>query len=183
MISSRLAKRYAKALFSLGQEDGKFEQYGLEVKEFVELCRENEDFRAVLVNPVFPLEERRRLLQEVLDKAGFSNVVKNFFNILLQKKRMKAVDEIAGYYERLWDEALGISRAKIITARPLKEDALKALEKALEELYSRKIKSEVEEDQSLIGGVVVKIGDVVLDGSVKAQLEGLRESLKRGEIN
>ncbi len=183
MISSRLAKRYAKALFTLGREDGRFEQYGLELKEFTELCSEHKEFGAVLLNPVFPLEDRQRLLQEVLDKSGFSGTVRNFFNLLLQKKRMKAVEEITRYYEKLWDDALGVSRAKIITARPLKEDALKALEKALEELYSRKIKSEVEEDPSLIGGVVVKIGDVVLDGSVKAQLEGLRESLKRGEIN
>jgi len=93
------------------------------------------------------------------------------------------IGEIAQYYEKLWDDAVSVARAKIITARPLKGEALKALETSLEALTSKKLKSVVEEDPSLIGGVVVKIGDVVLDGSVKAQLEGLKESLKRGGID
>ncbi|MGD8386596.1 MAG: F0F1 ATP synthase subunit delta [Desulfobacteraceae bacterium] len=183
MSSSRIAKRYAKALFSLGQEEGKFEQYGLELKEFAELCREQAEFGAVIANPVFAVEERKKILQAVLEKSGFSTTVKNFLTLLLDKDRMGAIASISEYYEKLWDEATNVARAKIVTARPLKEDAQKALKEALEALTSKQIKSEILEDPSLIGGVVVKIGDVVLDGSVKAQLEGLKESLKRGGID
>lgn len=183
MSGSRIAKRYAKALFSLGQEEGRFEQYGLELKEFADLCRENAELGDVLANQVFSVDERKKILQAVLEKSGFSTTVKNFFSLLLEKNRMGALSGIAQYYEKLWDEASNIARARIVTARPLKEQARSALEKALEELTSKKIKSEIEEDASLIGGVVVKIEDVVLDGSVRAQLEGLKESLKRGEID
>ena len=70
---------------------------------------------------------------------------------------------------------------EITSARPLKEEALEKIERSLEELTSKKIKSDVREDRDLIGGVVVKIGDLVLDGSIRAQLEGLKESFKRGE--
>lgn len=183
MSSSRIAKRYAKALFSLGQEEGKFEQYGLELKEFAELCREQAEFGAVIANPVFAVEDRKKILQAVLDKSGFSTTVKNFLMLLLDKDRMGVIASIAEHYENLWDEAMNVAKAKIVTARPLKEDAQKALKEALEALTSKQIKPDILEDPSLIGGVVVKIGDVVLDGSVKAQLEGLKESLKRGGID
>jgi len=183
LIGSKVSKRYAKALFSLGQEDGNFELYGRDLTEFARFCQDNEDFRKVIANPIFPLEDRKRILHFVLEKSGFSDVVKNFLNLLLDKNRIGAIEPMTDYYSRLTDEVSNIARAEIITAKPLKEDALGRIERSLEGLTSKKIKSEVTEDQSLIGGVVVKIGDLVLDGSVKAQLDGLKESLKRGELS
>jgi F-type H+-transporting ATPase subunit delta len=176
LIGSKVSKRYAKALFSLGQEDGNFEQYGQELSEFETFFRDNEDFRQVIVNPVFALEDRRKVLQVVLDKTNFSGVVKNFLNLLLDKNRMGVIEAIKAYYSRLTDEVSGIARAEIITARPLKQEALGRIERSLEGLTSKKIKPEVREEKDLIGGIVVKIGDLVLDGSVKAQIEGLKES-------
>lgn len=176
MIGSKVSKRYAKALFSLGQEDGNFEQYGQELSEFETFFRDNEDFRQVIVNPVFALEDRRKVLQVVLDKTNFSGVVKNFLNLLLDKNRMGVIEAIKAYYSQLTDEVSGIARAEIITARPLKQEALEKIERSLEELTSKKIKPEVREEKDLIGGIVVKIGDLVLDGSVRAQIEGLKES-------
>lgn len=183
MTSSGIAKRYAKALFSLGQEEGQLEQYGLELKEFADLCRQMPEFASVLMNPVFTAEDRKEILLVVLEKGGFSATMQRFLKLLLDKDRMGAIQGIAEYYEQLWDEVAKVARVSIITARPLKEEALKALEASLEKLTSKKIKSDVGEDPSLIGGVVVKIGGMVLDGSVKAQLEGLRETLKRGGID
>ena len=176
MIGSKVSKRYAKALFSLGQDDGNFEQYGEELSDFETFYRDNEDFRQVIVNPVFAVEDRRKVLQVVLDKSNFSGVVKNFLNLLLDKNRIGAIEAITAYYSLLTDDVSGIARAEIITARPLKEEALAKIERSLEGLTSKKIKPEVIEDKDLIGGIVVKIGDLVLDGSVKAQLEGLKES-------
>ena len=108
-------------------------------------------------------------------------MVKNFLNLLLDKNRIGIIHQITDHYERLMDDISNIARAEIVTPRPLREDAQKKLEKALGDLTSKTIKTEVKEDHSLIGGIVVKIGDLVLDGSVKTQLEGLNESLKRGE--
>jgi F-type H+-transporting ATPase subunit delta len=173
---SRLSKRYAKALFSLGQEDGNFDQYGRDLIEFAEFCQQNEDFRRAIANPIFAVEDRKRILQAALAKSSFLDMVKNFLNLLLEKNRIGAIESITEYYARLTDELSNIARAEIITARPLKEEALERIESSLERLTSKKIRSEVKEDQDLIGGIVVKIGDMVLDGSVKAQIEGLKES-------
>lgn len=176
MIGSKVSKRYAKALFSLGQEDGNFEQYGRDLTEFTQFFQDNNDFRQVIANPIFAVEDRRKILQVVLEKSNFSDVVNFFLNLLLDKNRIGAMEAIADYYSRLTDEVSGFARAEIITARPLKEEALGKIERSLEGLTSKKIKSEVREDGALIGGIVVKIGDLVLDGSVRTQLEGLKES-------
>lgn len=176
MIATKVSKRYARALFSLGQEDGNFEQYGQDLTEFSKLYHDNEDFRQVIANPIFAMEDRKKVLLIVLEKSSFSEVVKNFFNLLLDKNRIGAIEAIKGHYSKLTDEASGIARAEIITARPLKEEALGRIERSLEGLTSKKIKSEVREDRDLIGGIVARIGDLVLDGSVKAQLKRLKES-------
>ena len=176
MIGTKVSKRYAKALFSLGQEDGNFEQYGQDLTEFTKFYLDYSDFRQVIANPIFAMEDRKKVLLTVLKKSSLSEVAKNFLNLLLDKNRMGAIEAITEHYSWLNDEESGIARAEIITARPLKKEALGKIEKSLEELTSKRIKSGVQEDQGLIGGIVVKIGDLVLDGSVKAQLKGLKES-------
>ena len=183
MISSRISRRYAKALLSLGQEDGYYKEYGRDLDEFARFCSSNMEFSHVISNKIFSVEDRKKVLEVALEKSAFSDVAKNFLRLLLDKNRIGAIKEITDYYTRLTDEISNITRADIITAKPLKREAMDKLENALTKLTSREVKIDVKEDESLIGGLIVKIGDLVLDGSVKAQLEGLKESLKRGEYS
>ena len=180
MSNSRLSKRYAKALFNLGQENNSFDLYGQELEVFTNFCRQNSEFGNAISNPIFAVEDRKQILQNVLSQSGFSDLVKNFLNLLLDKNRIGVIETITEHYTRLTDEASNIAHAEIITAKPLKEKTLEKVVKSLEGLTSKKIKSDVREAPELIGGIVVKIGDLVLDGSIKAQLEGLKESFKRG---
>ena len=181
MIRSRVAKRYAKALLSLGQEDGKYQQYGKDLDDFARFLEKNREAREIIANPAFAVEDRKKILNAILGKSPYSDIVKNSLNLLLDKNRIDAIGEISAYYEKLTDEVGHIARVEVIAPRPLKEDALRRLEKVLEEMTSKRIRMEIKEDKSLIGGLVVKIGDLVLDGSIKAQLQGLEESLGRGE--
>ena len=181
MSNSRLSKRYARALFSLGQEDGSFGQYGQELEEFTDFFRKNNDFKQAISNPIFAMEDRKKVLKLLLDQSGFSSLVKNFLYLLLDKNRIGAIEAISDYYAKLTDEASNIAHAEIITAKPLKEETLGNVVKSLVELTSKDIKPDVKEDPDIIGGIIVKIGDLVLDGSIKAQLEGLKESFRRGE--
>jgi len=181
LIGSKISRRYAKALLSIGQEDGQYEVYGQNLQEFAGFCSANTEFFQVISNQLFSVEDRKKVLELALGKGPFSNVVKNFLKLLLDKNRIRAIEDISDYYSRLTDEISNITRAEIITARPLKTEALDKLKKALAGLTSKEVRTEVKEDESLIGGLVAKIGDLVLDGSVRAQLDGLKESLKRGE--
>jgi F-type H+-transporting ATPase subunit delta len=181
LITSKVSKRYAKALLSLGKEDGKYQQYGQDLHDFSSFYTENEEFAHSVSNPVFSLEDRKRILNFVLEKTRYTETVKNFLNLLLDKNRISVIPGIYAYYEKLTDDVANIARAEVVTPEPLGEEAKKRLEKVLESLTSRQVKMATREDKALIGGIVVKIGDLVLDGSVKAQLMGLKESLKRGE--
>ena len=180
MIRSKVSKRYAKALMGLGQEDGRLQEYGKDLREFTDFCMQNKEFRGVISNLVFSLEDRKKILGMVLEKSGFTGTVKNFLNLLMDKNRIGAVEEITTYYASLTDQVSNIARAEIVTPRPLKKEALNKLEKVLGDITSKTVHVQIREDKSLIGGIIVKIGDLVLDGSIKAQLEGLKESLKRG---
>ncbi|MCJ7595093.1 MAG: ATP synthase F1 subunit delta [Desulfobacterales bacterium] len=181
MSRSKVSKRYAKALLSIGQEDGNYEQYGKGLSDFSGFCQENREFIEAVSNRVFPVEDRKGILNAILKRSDYSGTIKNFLNLLLDKNRLGAIKDISEYYERLTDEISNIARAEVISPRPLNEDATTRLQRALEGLTSKKIRMATKDDERLIGGIVVKIGDLVLDGSIKAQLEGLKESLKRGE--
>jgi F-type H+-transporting ATPase subunit delta len=183
LIGSRVSKRYAKALISLGKEDGNYQEYGDNLSVFAKLCEENPDFLIAISNQVFPVEDRRKILDTILERSGFSELVQNFLSLLLDKNRIGAIADIAAYYDRYSDEISNIARAEITTISPLKEDARKTIESVLGDFTSKKVKLEVKEDKSIIGGIIVKIGDLVLDGSVRAQLKGLNESLKRGDYS
>ena len=183
MIDSKVSRRYAKALLSLGQEDGNYSEYGENLREFGAFCATNKEFIQVVSNQLFSVEERKKILDVVLGKSNFPDLLKNFLRLLLDKNRIGAIQEISDYYSKLTDDISNITRAEVTTARTLAGDAQERLKKALADFTSKDIKMMVREDEALIGGLVVKIGDMVLDGSVKAQIEGLKESLKRGEYN
>jgi F-type H+-transporting ATPase subunit delta len=176
-----VAKRYAKALLSLGQEDGRFQVYGKELADFSNFFEANKELREIVTSPAFVVSDRKKILNDILARSDYSETVKNFLNLLLDKTRMDAIREVSSYYEKLTDEVSHIARVDVFAPRSLKEDAAGRLEKVLEEMTSKKIRMEMKEDKSLIGGLVVKIGDLVFDGSIKAQIEGLKESLGRGE--
>jgi len=183
LSGSKVSRRYAKALLSLGQQDGQYESYGKGLQAFVEYCKATPDFFAVISNKIFSVEDRKKVLDFVLKKSEFPSMVNNFLKLLLEKNRIGAIPDITDYYVKLTDALSNVTRADILTAKPLKTQALEKLKKTLSDLTSKEVRFEVKVDESLIGGLVVKIGDLVLDGSVKAQLEGLKESLKRGEYN
>ncbi len=181
MTSLIVAKRYAKALLEIGREDGKLEEYGRELGEVAGLLAQTPELESALANPGFPFEQRKALLGAVLDKAGLSPMVNNFLRLLMDRGRIKAARDISLVYQRLLDEVKGIQRADIVSAVPLGDAEVARLTETLKKLAGREVVAEVKEDPSLIGGVVARIGDLVLDGSVKTQLVGLKASLTRGD--
>ena len=181
MTSLIVAKRYAKALLELGKEEGQMDQYGRELAEMVAVFDASPELEKTLSNPAIERDARKRVLEAVLEKMGLSPMVNNFFRLLMDRGRINQTRNILTVYERLLDEAKGITRALVTTAAPLSDDDVAKLAEALQQVAGREVQIEVKEDPSLIGGVVARIGDLVLDGSVKTQLESLKESLRRGE--
>jgi F-type H+-transporting ATPase subunit delta len=177
-----IAKRYAKALFNLAQEDGKVEQYGQELDGFVRLSGELPDLANAIQNPLYPEAARKSVFHSVADQVGLSPILKNFINLLIEKKRVQNVGEMAEYYHKLIDEYANVARAQITAATGLDEDVIREIAQTLEKMTGKHVVVEFQQDAGLIGGVVAKIGDMVLDGSVKRQLLNFKETMKRGAL-
>ncbi|MBS0014556.1 MAG: F0F1 ATP synthase subunit delta [Desulfobacterales bacterium] len=181
MRSSAIARRYAKALILIGRQDGQAEQYREELQAFVDMLDAQPEFAAVVTNPLHSTANRQRVLNAVLDQIEMSAVIKSFVTLLFKKKRFSYIPDINEYYNKLADELKGIVRAELTSATELSDDSFEQIRQSLSKLTGREVVVEARQDPELIGGVVTKIGDLVLDGSIRTQLKNMRESLKRGE--
>jgi len=175
-----LARRYAKALFSLGKEDGKNEGYSEALNAIAELYAD-ESIANALVNPLYPLEARQKVMAKIAEAAGADTILTNFLNLLVEKKRAGILPDIAHEMQVMVDEAQNISHASVISAIELDEGLKEKIQQTLEKITGNKVILEASVDPSIIGGIIAKVGDLVLDGSIKTQLNGLKESIKGSE--
>jgi F-type H+-transporting ATPase subunit delta len=181
MKNLAVSRRYAKALILIGQEDSMAEHYNAELDSVVGLFDEQEGFETALTNPLYNKNDRKKVLETVLAATDLSAIMKSFLSLLFDKGRIGFLREIASYYKDLADELNGVVKASIVSATELSSEAVGKIKEALSKKTGKIIVLNVEQDPSLIGGVVTKIGDLVLDGSVKTQLINMRETLKKGE--
>ena len=175
MIAGSLARRYARALLDIGVAQGTFEQLGTELDGLAALYSGSRDLAEALTNPVFGQAKRRAVLEAVLGRMGVSPVTRNFALLLLDRERVPYLPSIARELRAMVDERAGRVHATLTSARPLPPDHVAGVQAALEKATGKKIVLEKKEDPALLGGVVAKVGDVVYDGSVRTQLEQMRE--------
>ena len=181
MKNISISRRYAKALMLIGEEDGNADQYRKELDEIVELFDTSVELEKAVTNPLFDKNDRRNVLTSVLGKTSFSKVMKSFLVLLFDKRRIVFLRDISEFYKKLTDELNGVVHATLVSATELSAEATEKIKQGLAKRVGKEIILDVEQDAELIGGIVTKIGDLVLDGSVKTQLFNMRESLKRGE--
>ncbi|NVM57399.1 MAG: F0F1 ATP synthase subunit delta [Desulfobacterales bacterium] len=177
MISLRIARRYAKALLTIGKEDGQAEAYRKELADFIQFLEEQEDLEQAISNPLYDAESRKKVLQAVVERLGLSRVMMSFLFLVFDKGRIQYLKDIYAFYEKLTDELANIVRADLVSAVDLTEETVAKIQAALSKKTGKEVKLETKVDPSLIGGVVTKIGDLVLDGSIRTQLVSLKESL------
>lgn len=181
MISLRIARRYAKALLTIGREDGQAETYKEELGGFVKLLEEQKELEQTVSNPLYDTESRKKVLQVLVERLGLCKVMASFLLLLFDKGRIQYVKDIYTFYGKLTDELANIVRADFVSAADLPEETIEKIRAALSQKTGKEVKMEVSVDPALIGGAVTKIGDLVLDGSVRTQLKSLKESLQRSE--
>ena len=177
-----LAKRYAKAIFSLGKEQGKVETYAETLNAiadlFVDSALEVED---ALTNPLYPLEARQKVMAKIAKAVDADRIMSTFLNLLIEKKRVDVLPEIASAVQEMLDRAENISHGSVISAIEIDSALLEKIQATLENITGNKVILETQVDPSIIGGIVAKVGDLVLDGSIRTQLNGLKESIKGRE--
>ncbi len=182
MIDLTVARRYAKALLTLGKEDGKYKEYGDSLGGFTALLEREPELKDALLNPIHSREDRRKLLLKIIELLQMPPMVSNLLQLLFDKLRLNALQGVAMAYQELVDVVEKVSRARVKAAISLDEATQKRLRKTLEKITGGTVVMEVEEDPEILGGIVARVGDLVLDGSVRSQINSLRESLIKGEV-
>ena len=179
MTNQTVARRYAQALY----EEAAREQRVERIDEDIALVREAlEASRELVIFFESPVISRRK--KEAVVEALFAERVEpstlRFLHLLIGKKREALFPDVVRAYRALRDEQLGIVEARARVASPLSEDEERVLAQALERLTGARVRLNIEQDAGLLGGLVVRIGDTVYDGSVRHQLASLRERMEYG---
>jgi F-type H+-transporting ATPase subunit delta len=169
-LGGSVARRYAKALFEIGVAKGNFELLGEELANLASLYIDSRELRLTLENPVFSGTQKRKIIEAVLPRVAQNPTVHNFALLLVDRRRIDALPMISRAYQELTDAQLGRVRAVVTSAKPLDVLTESEIQKALERRTGKKVVMRSEVDPSLIGGVVARVGDLVLDGSLRTRL-------------
>jgi F-type H+-transporting ATPase subunit delta len=178
MKNQTVVNRYARALLGLGLADGEYGRYGLELQGLAESLAALGAEAEALVSPCYPAGIRRKMLDLILARAALSPMVTNFVRLLMDKDHLERLGEVAVTYNALADAEKGLLRARLTSASPLNEAEIEAVKTSLSRFSGRRVELTVDQDPGLIGGMVARLGDLVIDGSVRTQLGRLSASLE-----
>lgn len=141
------------------------------------LFGESDQLRRVMDNPSIPGEQKRAVLDAVIQKIGGSRPVRNFIAVLTDHRRLPLFSEIVKQVERELNDLLGFAEADVTSARPLGDEEKQLLEAEIARLTGKRVRARYQQDSALLGGAVVQVGSTIYDGSVNGQLQRIREQL------
>lgn len=135
------------------------------------------ELRNVWENPSVPAAQKRKVLDVLAGKLGADKMVRNFLAVLIDNRRIAALPEIARQFRSELYDRLGIAEAEVTTTRELSPDEKRALEAQIARLTGKKVQARYATNSKILGGAVIRVGSTIYDGSVKGQLQRLKEAL------
>ena len=178
MARTASARRYADAAFEIALRDGALEAWRDSLAAAAAAIQVPEVGR-IVQNPALPIDARREVVERAAGRE-LAGPVRNLVVLLLQRRRLDLIPRIAEEYQRHLDRRAGITRATITSAAPLAAEAIASVKDRLAELTGGPVEATVQVDPALLGGLVVRFGDRLIDGSVRGRLERLRAQLVSG---
>ena len=173
-VESRYARAFADVVLDRKLDPKQvMDQLGM----IVELYRSNLDLRRVWESPAIPAEQKRRLLDAIIERSAMLRPVRNFVAVLIDHGRISEVEQIARQFQTELNHRLGIVEAEVTSARPLAEAESRELLAEVERVTGKRVSAEYKIDPSLIGGAAIRVGSTVYDGSVRGQLQKMKEQL------
>lgn len=173
-----VASTYARALADvvLGSHLDADRSVG-ELDTITTLLSESPDLRRIWGNPAVPAEQKRRVLDVIAERDGLSKQVRNLVAVLIDHRRIHFLEPIIAQLKKELDARMGFAEAEITSARELGDVEKREFEAQVQKLTGKKVRASYGEDASLLGGAVVRVGSTIYDGSVKGQLERLKETI------
>lgn len=180
MLVNQLALKYAQAIYELAQEKGALVEVDNQLMSVEATLGENPDLAMLLYHPRVPAQAKKDTVNSVFG-ADLAEFVRNFLLLLIDNRRETTLPAIICEYKRLANEAQNIAEAEVVTALPLSPEQHQALAAKLSSVTKKNVVLKTRIDQRILGGIIVKIGDKLIDGSAARQLETMKAALIKTE--
>ena len=172
-----IAEVYARSLFEVAKDEDKLDEVREQLGQVADAIEGDQQLQVFFFSPYFSTEEKKEGLGKVLD--GAEDIVQNFLELLIEKHRVPAIHRIRREYDALWQEENKLLPVEVTSAIELDEDTVKQIGDQIGERTGRKVQLESKVDPDILGGIVVRVGDRILDASIANRLESLRKQVAR----
>jgi len=172
-----IAQVYARSLFEVAKEHDKLDDVRDQLGEFATALDENRDLSIFFFSPYFSTEEKKEGLEKVVQNGD--ETVVNFLELLIEKHRVPAIFRIRRAYESLWQEENKLLPVQVTSAIELDQETVDNIGKTIGERTGRRVELESKVDPDILGGIVLRVGDRILDASIANRLESLRKQVAR----
>ncbi|HWP43237.1 MAG TPA: ATP synthase F1 subunit delta [Blastocatellia bacterium] len=176
-----VARRYAEALADVALAHNQLERIDAEVGAFAKMMDSNHELVDVFASPIIGQDDKRGVLDAIIDRTRPSQITANLLRTLLKHYRLQHLGAVYEQFRREINERMGLVVAEITTASPVGTGEQQMLSARLQQLTGKQVQLQFKTDPAIIGGVVTRIGSVVYDGSIRTRLEAIKQQLKAGE--
>lgn len=177
-IQASLAGRYATALFELARDERKIEAVGNSLGTVKQALAESEDFKELAMSPLVSREDATKAIAATAEAMKLDPLTKNFLGVLAQNRRLSQLPAVIRAFNSLWAQHRGEITAEVTSAHPLNDDQIVALKTNLRTRMGRDIAVDLNVDPAILGGLVVKVGSQMIDGSIRTKLNSLAQAMK-----
>lgn len=179
MSIETIARRYAAALADVVTKNNETETVRTEIAQFANFMTENPQLGEVFRSPAVPFDNKKNVLESLIAKTKPAKTTANFLRVLQRNHRLADLPAVAERFDQVLEDRAGLVTAEITTAQPLADAQTAALQTKLQQMTGKKVKLNFKINPEIIGGVVTRIGSTVYDGSIKSQLQHLKEQMIR----
>lgn len=169
---------YAKAMFDVSEEMGRTNEVLKQFSEIVETIEKNRELSGVMYTPFIKDVDKKEIIEKIFSETS-DRYLLNFIKLLIDKKKTRALRDIYNRFAKMVDEKNIIEKGIVISAVKLTDEEVRNLEEKLSKKFSRKVELENKVDESIIGGIFVKVGNREIDGTVKGRMKGLKKELSK----
>ena len=177
-IQASLAGRYATALFGLARDEKQLEAVGASLSTVRAALRESDDFRALTTSPLISRDQAVKAVAATAEVMRVDPITSNFLGVLAQNRRLSQLDQVIRAFNMLAARHRGETTAEITSAHPLTDDQVAALKQNLRTRIGRDVAVDLSVDPAILGGLVVKVGSQMIDGSIRTKLNTLAHAMK-----
>ena len=177
-ISTGIAKRYAAAIFEIAKENNDLAGLESGINDLSEALSESAELRDVISSPLISRADQQKAITAVADKMGLNPILRNTLALMAQKRRLFVLPQLIKVLREMLAEERGEVTAEVVSAKPLTKTQLEKLSKTLSERVGKDVTIHATVDESLIGGLVVKVGSQMIDSSIRSKLNSLQNAMK-----